>query len=166
MHRLLTAALVVAAAAGLAHGAFSISWALGSTFMIDTVGLPLTRMLVEDPEGLRRNMAFIAVIKVMAALVPLLLLRRVPGLLRRAIIIVSWLGAGWLLLTSVQRLSGNAAALARGAPFPDGTTAASLTWQISMWQPVFILWSCALLLALVLIARRTLRTRSMRRREA
>jgi hypothetical protein len=89
------AAFTVAAVVGLVHGGVSIYWGTGGAWLVDTLGENLVEQWQEHPAVLLP----VGVVKILAALLPLLLLRTpgTPGkpvLWRRLLRAVSWAGGG------------------------------------------------------------------------
>ena len=80
-------ALSVAALAGLVHGAFSLYWGVGGSWLVDTLG----EDLVDRWEDNTAVLLPVGAVKILAALLPLLLLRtpRQPSLWPRLLRAVS-----------------------------------------------------------------------------
>lgn len=143
---------------GLAYAGISVSWGLGSTWALDTVGGGLAR------EGSAGNPLLIAVVWVsvvlklvaaglgLAAVLPAhpsrrLLLRRVP--LGRALLVTAWLAA--VVLTVYCGVLTLVGLLVQADVVHADATAdhRALAWHTWLWDPWFLLWGLLLGAALV-----------------
>ncbi|MFY0407067.1 DUF3995 domain-containing protein [Solicola sp. PLA-1-18] len=126
-----------AVALGLASAALSLSWALGATWLVDTVGGP-----AGATSGLTASLVTLgaAGVKAAVALLPLVPHRwaRPPALL-----------AGWVLLAygTVVALVG-AGVLTGVVPSAPDADLRAIAWHTLLWDPWFALWGAALLLSL------------------
>lgn len=89
-------ALVVAAVAGVAHGAFSLYWALGGDWLLATVG----QRMIEQFSEARWLLLPVGLVKIAAALSPALL-AATGWPLQRLSRLVCWAGAVLLLVWGV-----------------------------------------------------------------
>lgn len=138
---------------GLVHAAFSLCWALGGTWLLDTVGQWAVRQVEEAPVASRLMLAGTAAVKGAAAVIPTLsAYRRFPY--PRIVRAVSWAGAvGLVLYGGANTLAANAV-LAGLVPAGPETDLSALKGHAWLWDPLFLLWGAALLGYLVRSARR------------
>ncbi|WP_414122919.1 DUF3995 domain-containing protein [Corynebacterium nuruki] len=148
------AAYSVAAVAGVVHGGFSIYWGIGGAWLVDTLGEDLVEQWQEHPALLLP----VGVVKILAALLPLLLLRSPgqpgkPGLWHRLLQVVSWAGAVLLSLWGgVNTVTGNL--VLSGIVEPDGGyDHDGMVGHAWLWDPLFLLWGVALAVGLWLSRR-------------
>ncbi|MEO9138570.1 MAG: DUF3995 domain-containing protein [Jatrophihabitans sp.] len=141
--------LLGAAAAGLVHGAFSLYWAFGGRWLLDTVGRWAIDLADRRPLAAGAALLVIAGIKVGGALCPLAYeAGRLPGSL------VAWrrlLLAGALLLILYGGLNAVGAWVGIAV---DGTVTASRLGHAALWDPLFLLWGVLLLIGLRTSGRR------------
>ena len=141
-----------AAVAGTLHGLASLSWALGSRWLLGTVGRWALDLAAARPVLAGLGLGAIGLAKLVAAVVPVLVAYgRMPWpRLWRA---VSWVGGLGLVLygglnTVVAQL------VLAGAIRPEGgydpVAMAGHAW---LWDPLFLLWGGALVLSLPLTRR-------------
>ncbi|MCC3289849.1 DUF3995 domain-containing protein [Arthrobacter sp. zg-Y1110] len=149
------ACLWTACAAGLLHAGFSLYWALGGRWLLDTVG----QWAVSAEASLRTGLLLgaVAAFKAAAALIPTAAAYgRLPE--PRLLRTLSWIGAVVLVLYGgANTVVSNAvlAGLIRPDTGYDRTATIGHAW---LWDPLFLLWGLALLGYLVLsraVPRRT-----------
>lgn len=138
---------VAACVAGLLHAAASLYWALGGTWLADTVGQWALDWRTSDPVGAGASLLAIAAVKAAAAVVPLVNhLRRIPFacLVRQ----VSWVGS--VLLIAYGGLNTVAAWLVlAGTIRPDAPPdPVALSGHAALWDPLFLVWGLALFVGL------------------
>lgn len=139
----------VAAALGLLHAAFSVYWALGGTWLLDTIGGsleaggragdPLIRTLVWAAVAMK----LIAVVAGLLAVSPDL-----RGRPRRVARFVAWSAA--VILTLYGGVLTGAGLLVQTGVIPAAPDAdhRALAWHTFLWDPWFLLWGLVLGLAL------------------
>lgn len=148
------AAFTVAAVAGVVHGGFSIYWGFGGASLVDTLGENLVEQWQEHPALLLP----VGMVKILAALLPLLLLRTAgkpvqPVFWHRLLRVVSWAGAVLLILWGgVNTVTGNL--VLSGTVEPDGGyDHDGMVGHAWLWDPLFLLWGVALAVGLFLTGR-------------
>lgn len=138
----------LAAAAGTLHGAVSAYWALGGTWLFDTVG----RTVADAFRDALWIIGLVAAAKLAAAIVPLaveLARDSLPRWLRAAVRAISWLGAIGLIGWALFGIIGSQLALAGvvdARPDPDIPSLIGHAW---LWDPLFLVWGVALLIGLI-----------------
>ncbi|UFU03134.1 DUF3995 domain-containing protein [Ruania suaedae] len=136
--------LWIASSAGLVHAAFSAYWALGGQWLLATVGTWAVQMAAEDPLRTGLGLGLIAVVKAIAAAVPVLndsgRLPR-PGLWRA----LSWVGGALLLGYGLLNVVVSGAVLAGLLASPGGCDREALMGHVLLWDPLFALWGGGLL---------------------
>ncbi|WP_289603599.1 DUF3995 domain-containing protein [Arthrobacter sp. zg-Y877] len=126
------------------HAGFSLYWALGGPWLLDTVGRWAVQESTESPVRTGLLLGFVALLKAAAAVIPTAAAYgriRWPGLWRA----VSWVGAAVLVLYGgANTVVSNAvlAGLIRPAAGYDRTATIGHAW---LWDPLFLLWGVALL---------------------
>jgi hypothetical protein len=139
-----TRLLLAAAAVGLLHAAVSAYWAVGGTWLVDTVGQWAADWASEEPGTAFVVLMTVAVLKAAAAVGPLLL---DPG--RRT---VRWgLGAGGAVLALYGAANTAGAWLVlTGVVVPGGEPdRPALLGHALLWDPLFALWGCLVLAGLL-----------------
>jgi hypothetical protein len=145
--------LVLAAAAGLLHAAFSAYWAGGGTWLLRTVGQWAVELVAERPLRAALLLAGVAVGKAVLAVAPLLLARR-RMLRNRWLRATLWLAATALFLYGALNTVVAGLVLA-GAVRPDGGyDSSAMTGHALLWDPLFLAWGAFLLLGLRASGRR------------
>ncbi|WP_110852827.1 DUF3995 domain-containing protein [Georgenia satyanarayanai] len=134
--------LWVACVAGLVHAGFSASWAVGGEWLLDTVGQWAVELRRSSPVVAAWGLAGIALVKSLAALVPVVVDRgRLPG--RRLWRGLSWAGGAALLVYGgVNVVVSNAVLATRDPATYDRAAMVGHAW---LWDPLFALWGGALL---------------------
>ncbi len=152
-HRLLLAA----ALAGLVHAGFSLYWALGGGWLLDTVGAWAVDLQRTEPLAAGAALTAVALAKAAGAVLPWLATRgRAPWpRLWRGL---AWPGSVVLVLYGGLNTVVSCLVLA-GAIRPDGGyDRAAMVGHAFLWDPLFLVWGALLLAGLV-----TTRTRGRTR---
>ncbi|MGB6581951.1 MAG: DUF3995 domain-containing protein [Streptosporangiaceae bacterium] len=142
-----------ACGAGLAYAAVSVYWALGGTWLLDTVGGTLEQQGRTGNPGIILAVGAAAVLKVIGAIVPLVAVGVTSGRAtitgRRQVRVLAWLEATiltiyGLVLTAAGLLvqSGAIAAAASADRW-------ALAWHAYLWDPWFLLCGALVTTALV-----------------
>lgn len=136
-------ALALAAAVGLVHAAFSLYWALGGSWLLETLGVRVVQTFAD----MRWVLLPVAAVKGGFALLPLWWHTRSWPLARLSRG-VSWVGAAILILwggsnTVVAHL------VLGGVITPDGgVDRPGMLGHAWLWDPLFLLWGAALAVGL------------------
>ncbi|GAA5532129.1 hypothetical protein Dalu01_00507 [Deinococcus aluminii] len=149
----------IACLLGLIHAAFSLYWAGGGRWLLNTVGQWAVELARQSPQQAAWFLLLIALLKAAAAIIPLLNAQgRMPWpKLWRAI---SWVGSVFLMLYGgVNTLTAWAvlAGVVRVASFDR----ASLLGHGALWDPLFFLWGLFLTLHLLQTRRGRTPSRSL-----
>lgn len=142
--RRVSAPLVLAAVAGIVHGAFSLYWAADGDWLLATVG----QRMIEEFADARWLLVPVGLVKVTAALAPAMLaatgwpLRRLSRLVcwAGATVLLAWGGAGMVIAPLV---------LAGAIDGGDGFDRMGMIGHAWLWDPLFVLWGAALVVGLV-----------------
>lgn len=147
--RLLWAACV----AGGIHAAFSLYWAFGGSWLLDTVGQEAVRLQAENQWAAFLILFAAAVVKGIAAVVPALT-ERMQGRGRKVLRAVSWAG-GAVLVAYGNVIAAVSGAVLAGAISPEGAVdRRGHLGHALLWNPLFALWGATLLVGLWLTRRR------------
>lgn len=142
-------ALLIAAAAGTAHGLISLYWATGGDWLTSTLGRQLVDMFAD-----KRWLLFpVAAVKIAFALLPPVL-ARLSWPARQAWRMLCWAGAAVLLVWGgVNTITGNL--VLTGVIHPEGAyDRDGMVGHAWLWDPLFLIWGVALALALLLTRHR------------
>jgi Protein of unknown function (DUF3995) len=129
---------------GLIHAAFSGYWAFGGDWLLRTVGQWAVRLADAAPVQASIVLAAVALVKVAAAVVPVLnAYGRLPwSRLWRAI---SWVGASALILYGGANVIIAWLVLSGVITPTGGYDRMSMLGHAVLWDPLFLLWGLALL---------------------
>lgn len=143
----------VALALGLAHAGFSAYWALGGRWLLRTVGEWAVTLADTDPQRAGLILGAVALVKAAAAVIPLLTAYgQMPW--PRVWRLISWVGAGGLVLYGGANVVGSGAVLAGLVRVDGGYDRAATIGHVALWDPLFAMWGLALLGSLWLSRRR------------
>lgn len=153
--RLAQAACVV----GLAYAAISVYWALGGTWLLDTVAGTLEQQGRAGNPGIVLAVCAAAGLKIIGALLPLAAAGVTPGRAasarRRQMRVLAWLEAAILTIYGLV-LTGAGLLVQSGViASPASADHRALAWHAYLWDPWFLLWG-------VLVAAALLRSRQRR----
>ncbi|GAA5501344.1 hypothetical protein Dxin01_01076 [Deinococcus xinjiangensis] len=131
---------------GLVHAGFSLYWALGGRWLLNTVGKGPEEMLRASALGAPAALALIALFKALAAVIPWLNTQGKlpwPRLWRG----ISWAGGVFLVLYGgVNTLAAWGVLL--GVIHSDGYDRTAMQGHAFLWDPLFFQWGAALLYSL------------------
>jgi hypothetical protein len=142
-----------ACVAGLAYAAISVYWALGGTWLLDTVAGTLGQQGRAGNLGIILAVWAAAALKIIGAIVPLAAAGVTPGQAtaarRRQMRGLAWLEAAILTVYGLA-LTGagllvQSGAIARAASADHR----ALAWHAYLWDPWFLLWGVLVTAALV-----------------
>ena len=142
--------LWLAAVAGLLHAASSAYWALGGTWLADTIGRWAIEWYRAQPTTAMTVLLVVAVVKAGVAIGPVVNeTRPLPGY--RVWRALCWC-AGWVLFLYGLANTVGAWLVLAGLVRSDaaGTDPVALLGHAWIWDPLFALWGAALLVGLVL----------------
>ncbi|WP_204009743.1 DUF3995 domain-containing protein [Sphaerimonospora thailandensis] len=136
----------IAAAVGLLHAGFSVYWAVGGGWLLDTVGEWAVDLRRSSPVAAAAGLGVIALVKAAASVAPVTVAygRLAPPRLWRAL---SWVGGvGLALYGGMNTLLSNAVLIGLlGSGDYNRTAMVGHAW---LWDPLFLLWGSALLIHL------------------
>ena len=143
-----------ACGAGLAYAAVSVYWALGGTWLLDTVGGTLEQQGRGGNPGIIVAVCTAAVLKVIGAIVPPAAVRvtsgqaTIAGRRQVRLRVLAWLEAAILtiygLVLTVAGLVVQSGAIAPAA----SADRRALAWHAYLWDPWFLLWGALVTVAL------------------
>jgi hypothetical protein len=142
-----------ACVAGLAYAAISVYWALGGTWLLDTVGGTLEQQGHAGNPGIILAVWAAAVLKIIGAIVPLAAAGVTPGQAtsawRRQVRVLAWLEAAILTVYGLV-LTGAGLLVQSGAIASSASTDhRALAWHPYLWDPWFLVWGMLVTAALV-----------------
>ncbi|CAM3604955.1 DUF3995 domain-containing protein [Deinococcus frigens] len=144
----------VACGLGLIHAGFSLYWALGGSWLLDTVGQWAVTLARTSPLAAFWGLLLIALLKVAAAVVPLLNAgRRLPW--PRLWRTLSWIGGPLLILYGGVN-TGVAWLVLSGVLGGGEIDRRGMLGHAALWDPLFLLWGLTLTGHLWLTRPRTL----------
>lgn len=139
---------------GVLFAAFSVYWGLGGTWLVSTISGSLAEKSRAGQANLLVGAWIPAILKLAAAVVPLLAVRRLSGsrptrsTRRRIIWILAWLEAGFLTLYGLV-LTGVGLLIQADVIQPSAPDHRALAWHAYLWDPWFLVWGLLVLAALV-----------------
>lgn len=140
--------LRLSAVAGGVHAAASLYWAVGGTWLLETVGESAVRQQRDHPAMATTILLVAFLIKGSGAVVPLWAERRAGPRWRRIIRAAGLVGGTFLVLYGTV-LAVVAAAVLTGVITPDGEVdRTGLTGHALLWDPLFAVWGALLLAGL------------------
>ena len=150
-----------AAVLGVVHAGFSMFWALGGTWLLGTVGQWAVQLLKDSPVAAGVGLGVVAVVKALAAVIPVAVeYGRVPGrVFWRS---VSWVGGVGLVVYGGVNSGVSSAVLAGWIHSEGGYDHDSMVGHAYLWDPLFLLWGCALVGSLAVTRKRSAFARGTR----
>jgi Protein of unknown function (DUF3995) len=142
-----------ACVAGLAYAAISVYWALGGTWLLDTIGGTLEQQGRAGNPGIILAVWAAAVLKIIGAIVPLAAAGVTPGQATtawmRQMRVLAWLEAAILTVYGLA-LTGAGLLVQSGAiASAAGADHRALAWHAYLWDPWFLLWGVLVTASLV-----------------
>ena len=142
-----------ACVAGLAYAALSVYWALGGTWLLDTVAGTLEQQGRAGNPGVIVAVWAAAVLKIIGAIVPLAAAGVTPGhattARKRQMRVLAWLEAAILTIYGLV-LTGAGLLVQSGAIAPAASADhRALAWHAYLWDPWFLLWGALVAAALL-----------------
>ena len=142
-----------ACVAGLAYATISLYWALGGTWLLDTVGGALEEQGRAGNPGIILAVWAAAVLKIIGAIVPLAAAGVTPGQAvtarSRQMRVLAWLEAAILTIYGLV-LTGTGLLVQSGAIVSAANADhRALAWHAYLWDPWFLLWGVLVTAALV-----------------
>lgn len=141
---------------GVLYAAVSVYWGIGGTWLLDTVGGSLAERGRARDSGVILAVWAAVVLKLIAAALPLLALRRRPSSAwHRTVLVLAWIAAA--VLTTYGLVLTVAGLLVQTDAIHASATAdrRALAWHAYLWDPWFLVWG-------LLIATALLRSRARR----
>ncbi|WP_258070782.1 DUF3995 domain-containing protein [Pseudoclavibacter sp. AY1F1] len=135
--------VLVAAAIGLVHAAFSAYWAIGGTWLLSTIGAIAVEFSNRAPLESGLMLGAVALAKALAALIPVAVdAQRMPW--PRVWRAISWVGGGGIVLYALVNIVVSGAVLL-GVLVPDGGyDRDAMIGHALLWDPLFLVWGLAL----------------------
>jgi hypothetical protein len=137
--------LVLACTIGLLHSASSLYWAAGGQLLLPTVGTWAMRWRSESPLEAGGVLAVVGLLKLTAAVGPLVLERWVLGRWRVGLRAILWASAAGMLVWGLANAVGAWLIILGVVPMSDP---AGTYGHAVLWDPLFGLWALALIAGL------------------
>lgn len=144
--------LWIAMVLGLVHAGWSLYWAFGGSWMLDTVGQWAVVSQLQTPRQTMLILLLIGLVKIAAATIPVAVeYGKLGG--RRFWRVISWIGGvGLVLYGGVY--AGSALAVLAGLVVPeDGYDTRVMMGHAFLWDPLFFTWGLTLVISLALTRR-------------
>lgn len=129
--------------AGSVHAAFSLFWALGGRWLLDTVGQGAVDFVRESPVAAGALLTAVGLLKAAGAVVPLLAEYDVLPW-RRLWRAVAAVGAGVLILYGGAYTALSWSVLLGWISVPGGYDRTSQIGHAALWDPLFVVWGVLL----------------------
>ncbi len=126
---------------GLLYAAVSVYWGLGGTWLINTVGGSIAKAALAGNTGVILAVWAAAVLKLVAAVLPLLALRRLCSpAWNRNLWVLAWVEAAILTIYGLA-LTAIGLLLQAGVIHASATADhRALAWHAYLWDPWFLIW--------------------------
>lgn len=148
-----------ACVAGLLFALASVYWALGGTWLLDTIGGSLEDRGRSGDTGVLLALWAAAGLKIAAAVLPLLAIRRLDRAPRgRTSWVLAWTAATFLIMYGFLQTSVGLLLQTGAIHASADADHYALAWRAYLWDPWFLLWGL-LAAAALLRARRWVRVR-------
>lgn len=143
-HRIVPAALAIAALVGTVHGLFSLYWGAGGTWLLWSLG----ERLVDAFAGMRWVLLPLGLFKIGCAVAPFILAR--AGWPRRRLSrVVCWLGAATLVTWGGVNTVAAHLVLSDVVHPEGGYDHPGMIGHAWLWDPLFLVWGAALAVGMV-----------------
>jgi hypothetical protein len=145
--------LAIAGVAGGIHAGFSLFWAVGGTWLLDTVGEGAVEFQRAHPWGTAALLVVVGTGKAAGAVLPAVVEWRSGMRFRRAIRFLSWIGGCLLVVYGTTYAAVSAGVLAGAIAVPGGIDRRGMQGHAMLWDPLFAVWGATLLVGLWLTRR-------------
>jgi Protein of unknown function (DUF3995) len=149
-----TTAAYSALVVGLLFAAISAYWAVGGTWLLDTVGGAIEREGRSGNGVLVAGLVVVVLLKVVAAVLGVAALRPSHGLFGRLVRLAAWVGA--VIMTVYGAVLTTVGLLVQTDVIHASAAAdhRALRWHAYLWDPWFAVWGVLLAVALLQSRRR------------
>jgi len=135
---------------GLLSAAVSLYWVLGGTWLLDTIGGSLEEQARAGTVGVRLLVWAAVALKIIAVVLPLLALRRLPRpAWNRTVWVLAWIESAVLTIYGLVWTAGGLLAQA-GVVHVFTTDPRARAWHAYLWDPWFLVWGLLVAAALLL----------------
>ncbi len=135
----------VALVVGLLYAAVSVYWGFGGTWLLSTVAASLTKG--RPGEGYLLAAWAGAILKTIAAVLPLVALRHLTSAWKRKASALAWVEAVILIVYGLV-LTAVGLLIQAGVVRPSSPDARALAWHAYLWDPWFLAWGLLVAAAL------------------
>jgi hypothetical protein len=143
---------------GLLYAAVSLYWALGGTWLLDTIGGSLEEQARAGTMGVRLAVWAAVALKIIAAVLPLLALGRLSRpAWHRIVWVLAWVESAVLTVYGLVWTAVGLLAQA-GVTHVSTNDPRALAWHAYLWDPWFLVWGLLVAAALLLGRRRRSQT--------
>lgn len=142
-----------ACAAGAVHAGFSLFWAAGGTWLLDTVGEGAVRLQHTHPLGTAALLGAVTALKAAGAALPVIVERKPRAPFRTLIRAAGWLG-GCFLVVYGTAFAVMSSCVLNGVITPSGEIdRRGMIGHACLWDPLFAVWGATLVIGLSLTGR-------------
>jgi hypothetical protein len=141
-------AACAACAVGLLYAAVSFYWGAGGTLLLDTLGGQLARLGRAHDPGVIALVWAAGLLKMLAALLPLLAILELPSSHVRVVRRCGWVAACILTAYGLALTAVGLLVQARVIPAAAHADRRALAWHAYVWDPWFLAWGGLALTAL------------------
>jgi hypothetical protein len=135
---------------GVLYAAVSVYWGLGGTWLVDTVGGSLAKAGRAHSAGVILAVWAAAVLKLIAAVLPVLALGAIVGFARRhQAWILAWIAAAILILYGLVLTVVGLLVQTGVIHSSRHADHKALAWHAYLWDPWFLVWGLLIAAALV-----------------
>lgn len=141
---------LAACVVGLLFAAVSVYWGAGGTRLLDTVAVSLERQARAGETGIFVALWAAVVLKIAAAVLPVLALRRMALTTRdRIVSVLAWTAATFLTVYGLLQTAVAQLLSADVIHAPATVDDRRLAWQAFVWDPWFLIWGLLAVAALL-----------------
>lgn len=140
--------LLAAGAAGTIHAGFSLYWAAGGSWLLDTVGAKAVELQRMHPWSAGALLVVVGVAKAAGAVLPVVVEWRSGMRLRRAVRALSWIGGSVLVVYGGVYATVSTAVLTGVITISGPIDRRGMLGHAALWDPLFAVWGAALIAGL------------------
>lgn len=140
--------LLAAGVAGAIHAAFSLYWAIGGSWLLDTVGAGAVELRQAHPRSAGTLLVVVGVVKAAGAVLPVVVEWRSRAWFRRIVRTFSWIGGSLLFVYGSVYATVSAAVLTGAITVSGPIDRRGMLGHAVLWDPLFAIWGATLAVGL------------------